>query len=126
MNTLIHPALAKAQGEDLLRSAAAHRRAADARRSPLKIRPATPDDAPTLQRLAELDSSAPLSGRVLLAELDGELIAAVALESGASVADPFLRSADVVHMLRMRRYQILRRGGGAARAWARLRRLAPA
>ena len=92
----------------------------------LTIRLARPQDSRTLFRLAALDSAAPLTGRVLLAELDLVPLAAVALESGAVVADPFRHTADAVRMLRLRRYQIVRQGGDVAPARSLLRRLVPA
>jgi hypothetical protein len=84
---------------------------------PLTIRLAAPEDAGALRRLAELDSAARLSGRVLLAERDGALIAAASLDNAAVIADPFTPSADAVHMLTVRRYQITRQGreGGPVR-----------
>jgi hypothetical protein len=91
----------------------------------LTIRLATPEDALALGRLAELDSSAPLAGRVLLAEQDGMPIAAVALATGAVIADPFERSANAVRLLTLRRYQLLRQGADLAPARSLLRRLVP-
>jgi hypothetical protein len=77
---------------------------------PLTIRLASPEDAPALRRLAQLDSATPLAGRVLLAELDGQSVAAVSLESGSTIADPFRHSADAARMLKVRRDQILSAG----------------
>jgi hypothetical protein len=89
------------------------------------IRGATPNDARGLRRLAELDSSTPLTGRVLLAELDGAPVAAVSLATGSATADPFQHSADAVRMLRARRYRIMRQGGDLSAARSLLLRLAP-
>jgi hypothetical protein len=69
-------------------------------------------DADALLRLAERDCAAPLSGAVLGAEVHGELVAAVSLESRRVVADPFRPTADVVELLRRRERQIRRAGGG--------------
>jgi hypothetical protein len=66
------------------------------------IRRAYPDDEPALRRLAALDSAEPLSGEVLLAEVDAEPVAALAMESGAVIADPFRRTASIVDLLRFR------------------------
>jgi hypothetical protein len=64
------------------------------------IRNACPDDAAALRRLAALDSQRPLSGRVLIAEVGGELWAAASLESTARViADPFRMTATLVAVL---------------------------
>jgi hypothetical protein len=92
----------------------------------LTIRIAREQDAAALVRLAELDCAAPLTGRVLLAEVDLQPLAAVGLESGAVVADPFRRSADAVRMLKLRRYQNVRQAGDVAPARSLLRRLVPA
>ena len=67
---------------------------------PLTLRVARPDDLPALRRLAQLDSSRPPSGPVLLAEVGSEPVAALAVETGTVVANPFCRTADVVAMLR--------------------------
>ena len=91
----------------------------------LTIRAATPADADALRRLAELDSARPLTGVVLVAEVGGAPLAAVALGSGAAISDPFEPSAGAVEALRLRRYQILRQDGGQAPAWSVLRRLVP-
>jgi hypothetical protein len=92
----------------------------------LHIRTATPLDAPALARLAGLDSRAPLHGRVLIAEDDGRPVAAVALSSGAIVADPFVPAAEAIRALRERRYRVLRQGGDVGSVSLILRRVAPA
>jgi len=66
------------------------------------IRRASAEDARAVVRLAALDSASPPTGDVLLAEVDGELWAAVDIESGAAIADPFRPSADLVELLRFR------------------------
>ena len=66
------------------------------------IRVATERDADTLRRLAEIDSQPELAGRVLIAE-DGEVaVAALAIEEGRSIADPFRRTGTALALLRMR------------------------
>ena len=62
----------------------------------LTIRWATPDDADALGRLAELDSSRPPRGVVLLGEVGDELWAAISLDDGHLVADPFWLSGELV------------------------------
>jgi hypothetical protein len=66
----------------------------------LTIRLADAADAGAVARLAALDSASPPTGETLLAELGGELWAAVEVESGATIADPFRPSADVADLLR--------------------------
>jgi hypothetical protein len=91
----------------------------------LTIRLATPDDARALRLLAELDSSGPLTGHVLVAELGGVPAAAVALDSGSVIADPFQHTAEAVRLLRLRRYHVMRQGGEVTSARTLLRRLMP-
>jgi hypothetical protein len=90
----------------------------------LTIRVAGPRDDAALLRLAALDDARPLTGRVLLAESGGGVVAAVSLTTGAAIADPFEYTNEAVHLLRLRRYQLLRQGGDVAPARSLLRRLA--
>src|SRR3954470_12304827 len=66
------------------------------------IRAARGSDGPALRRLAELDSSEVPSGAILIAETDGEPVAALSVDTGDRVADPFRRTADVVDLLAYR------------------------
>ena len=59
-----------------------------------------------LQRLAGRDSSLAPTGDSLGAELDGHLIAAVAIDGTASIADPFAPTADVRALLELRASQL--------------------
>ncbi len=72
----------------------------------LTIRPARPADDHRLRDLAALDSARPLAGDALLAESDGHAIAAVELLTGRGVADPFVPTATVVDLLRVRAAQL--------------------
>ncbi len=87
----------------------------------LTIRPATATDADELDDLARLDSARPLAGDVLLAEASGRPVAAMALDSGRAVADPFLPSAAAVAVLRVRAEQL--RVGRRAESLLTARRL---
>ena len=91
----------------------------------ITIRMARPEDAAALRRLAELDSSVPLTGNAIVAELGGVCLAAISLETGEVNADPFSPTAAIVSHLRMRRHQVVSQGGDAAPARSRLRRLVP-
>jgi hypothetical protein len=66
------------------------------------IRRASDADASAVARLAELDSASPPTGELLLAEVAGELWAAVEVDGGAAIADPFRPSGDLVELLRFR------------------------
>lgn len=66
------------------------------------IRPARDQDAPALRRLAFLDSADPLTGRILIGEIDRVPAAAMSLDEGRIVADPFQKSDALRVHLRMR------------------------
>jgi len=66
------------------------------------IRLATEADADDLRRLAALDSARPLTGRILIGEIDGVPAAARSLETGRTIANPFLRTARLTTYLRVR------------------------
>src|SRR5215203_1285435 len=72
------------------------------RRGELQLRPAVDADMPSVLRLARLDSSRPPAGAILVAEDAGEIVAATSLEDGATIADPFRSTADVVALLKLR------------------------
>jgi hypothetical protein len=61
---------------------------------------------PGMEVLAQLDSVKPLTGTVLVAEVEGKPIAAISVEDGHTAADPFAPSADAVAVLRMRAAQL--------------------
>jgi hypothetical protein len=66
------------------------------------IRLATEGDADPLRRLAALDSRPQLRGRVPIAEDDHVPVAALAVEDGRTVADPFRRTDMPLVLLRLR------------------------
>jgi hypothetical protein len=66
------------------------------------IRPAFPDDGLALFRLAAIDSSELPPQPALVAEVDGELRAALSLRDGRVIADPFHRTQALVDLLRAR------------------------
>ena len=69
----------------------------------ITIRAAYADDELALRRLAAVDSAdAVPPAPLLLAELDGELRAALSLADGSVIADPFVRTAEVLELLRVR------------------------
>jgi hypothetical protein len=67
----------------------------------LTIRPADLADLAGLDRLAALDSASPPTGDVLVAEVGGELWAAVEIDTGVAIADPFRPSGDLVDLLHL-------------------------
>jgi hypothetical protein len=64
------------------------------------LRTARADDDGDLVRLAQLDSARPLAGPALVAEENGEIVAALCLSSGRAVANPFVPSLHLVELLR--------------------------
>jgi hypothetical protein len=66
----------------------------------IRIKLATETDRDRIRRLAELDSRPVPHGDVLLAEVQGRLVAAMGVD-GSVIADPFERTAAVVKVLRM-------------------------
>lgn len=71
----------------------------------ITIRSATDADRPAVAQLARLDSSRTLHGDALLAFVDGDLRAAISLQQGVVVADPFQLAEDAIAMLRLRAAQ---------------------
>jgi hypothetical protein len=69
---------------------------------PILIRPATSADASAIERLAQLDSAPVPAGELLVAEVAGELRAAVRVDGRATIADPFQRTAAIVDLLTAR------------------------
>jgi hypothetical protein len=74
--------------------------------SGVTLRICGPEDGTALRRLAGRDSAMPLDGTVLLAEVAGEPRAAIALETGRVIADPFAPTAELVDLLRARAKQL--------------------
>ena len=92
-----------------LQEAARARRATSSRETPVTrvtLRFAAEADRSRLRELAMLDSAEPLHGTVLLAEVDGRLRAALDLDRGSAIADPFFRGAELVDLLRLRAAQL--------------------
>jgi hypothetical protein len=96
----------------------------------LTLRYAVPSDAEALDRLAQLDSQRAPRGAVLVAEVGGELWAAVSLDDRHPVADPFRPTRELVALLVERARQLRRsrrsRRFAAPRAWAGAGRDRPA
>jgi hypothetical protein len=123
----MHPLIAAALSTQMQRTVVAPRpRRAASRGTPetgsrlpvaddIVIRAATPADAPALVRLGALDgnrsagellAAAAADHAVLVAETDGSLEAAVALDGGLAVSDPFRATALELQLLSMRARQL--------------------
>jgi len=79
------------------------------------VRLTAPADSPGLVRLAALDSAPAPAGPTVVAEVDGELVAALPLSGGRALADPFHRTAALVQMLELRAEQLRAAGPAPSR-----------
>jgi hypothetical protein len=75
----------------------------------IAIRPAQSSDAAQLRSLAQRDSAAVPAGRLLVAEVGGAIGAAIAVDTGETIADPFRRTAELVALLQVRAQQSRRK-----------------
>lgn len=121
-NPLLHRLLAQARHDDLRREGAASARRLMRRPralagaggsggraaidSTVTLRFGFPDDATAIARLAALDSAEPPRQPLLVAEVGGELRAALSLSDGAVIADPFHATGPLVALLRTRASQL--------------------
>jgi hypothetical protein len=90
----------------------------------LTIREAQAGDEAALRDLAARDSSRVPSGRLLVAEVDGELQAAAPLAGGPAIADPFRPTETLVSLLQLRAAQLRTLARRRDSSWRR-RRLVP-
>jgi hypothetical protein len=79
------------------------------------IRAADSRDVPELMRLAELDSRPLPVGKLLVAEAAGRIRAAIAIDGEAVIADPFVATAELQSLLKLRAEQVRRERGQARR-----------
>jgi hypothetical protein len=63
-------------------------------------------DDGALERLAQLEGQPAPAGRYVVAEVNGDLVAAMSLVSGAMLADPFRPTAELIPLLELRAAQI--------------------
>lgn len=70
------------------------------------IRRATWADARAVERVAQLDSRPAPAGEVLVAEVDGDVMAVKPLDGGEPVADPFRPTNELMRLLEVRAGQM--------------------
>ena len=75
----------------------------------ITIRQLTASDWAAVNRLAELESTGAPSGPMLGAEVEGTLLAAISVETGGILADPFIRTAEIRDLLELRVAQLRKR-----------------
>ena len=78
-------------------------------RPAVAVRFADPDEAGALRHLAELDDAPELAGEVLVATIDAHVVAALALDDGRVVANPFVLTSHAVELLRRTATELTRR-----------------
>ena len=96
--------------EDRIEAADQYRRVEEARHpvpepdryEAVTVRVARDEDMAVVRRLVQLDGRRELAGPVLLAEAEGELVAARSLADGSAVAHPFRHTAHVAELLALR------------------------
>jgi hypothetical protein len=74
----------------------------------ISIRTARQDDYVALWQIAALDSALVPESPLLVAELEGEIVAALSLATEKAIADPFRRTAGAAALLRLRASQLPR------------------
>jgi hypothetical protein len=75
----------------------------------------TDADTEAVATLAELDSGVDLQGAVLGVEVEGRVLAAIEVDSGRVIADPFSRTSELRALLKMRASQLGSRRAGRRR-----------
>jgi hypothetical protein len=109
--------------EDRIQAAEHYRRQEEARHSvpepdryeAVTVRLARDEDLAEVRRLVQLEGGHELAGPVLLAEAEGELVAARSLANGAAVADPFRHTAHLAELLALRSVHLRDDGAGPKR-----------
>ena len=74
--------------------------------SDITVRLAASSDFAALHTLAALDSARVPEGELVVAETGGRIVAALPLDGGPAIADPFHRTAALVQMLELRAKQL--------------------
>lgn len=82
----------------------------DAGGARVTVRMAEDCDARTLVRLGALDSVPAPKGPALVAEIDGDPVAALPLDGGRPVADPFRQTSAMIELLELRAAQLRAEG----------------
>lgn len=101
----------------LHRAAAAPPAAAVLENTGVELRLCRASDDPALERLAALAERPLPFGRLVVALVDGSLVAALPLAGGCALRDPFVRTAHLMGLLELRAQQLRQPAprGGVAR-----------
>jgi hypothetical protein len=124
VNTTINGVIAEERFADLRRAPVPppeSRSLGHGQASRVELRLADHDDAHVVRRLAALDDARELEGPVLLALIDGDAVAGLALRDRRVVANPFVPTVHAVALMRVRAEHLS--GAPARRRRIRLPRL---
>jgi hypothetical protein len=102
---LIH-ANQQALGQALQRARLLGEQAAQPSEETVSLRLCSVHDDEALERLAVLEGRPSPRGRYVLAEVGGEVVAALPLDGGEPLSDPFRRTAHLLPLLRLRASQL--------------------
>jgi hypothetical protein len=91
---------------DAYRVPAAPARRRQAEQEDVELRLCKPLDDPALERLAALAERPVPDGRLVVALVSGELVAALPLAGGPALSDPFRRTGHLLRLLELRREQL--------------------
>ena len=72
----------------------------------IELRMCKPADDPEIDRLAALSEVPVPHGRLVVALLDGKLVAALPLNGDPALRDPFVKTAELVRLLEVRAEQL--------------------
>ena len=72
----------------------------------IELRMCKPEDDPEIDRLAALSEVPVPYGRLVVALLDGKLVAALPLNGDPALRDPFVKTAELVRLLEVRAEQL--------------------
>jgi hypothetical protein len=89
------------------------------------VRLAEPRDAQAVRAIAELDCARVPEGTLLVGELGGAIQAVLPVAGGVAVANPFVRTVELVNLLELRAGQLRELGVGDSAAVIPLPRRRP-
>lgn len=72
----------------------------------VELRLARVHDAPALEQLARLDGRPSPHGPMVVAVVEGRIVAALAVSGGTAICDPFAATAHLVRLLELRASQL--------------------
>jgi hypothetical protein len=126
VNSYLNKEIAQQHVGDLRRAARARKAPTEpvdhAEKEDVTVRAASQRDREAVRLLAALEGVNLPSGQMLVAQVGDEVVAALPLDGGRALADPFRRTQHLVAMLELRARQLREQDESARRPlWPRLR-----